>query len=219
VIEQDDSKAYNDFRELITGKMCREIDHIKDINIQVPKAITALSQERNLQGWVRASSMSTILSQQSALPPKIEMFTDSSERYHVNEMQSGHMLSTVKIGVTNVGGKTLSNCKVYVDQITPPPDIPAAGTAKMLETGVFQLRRDDPERLVDIAAHWDHIDKFRFSAPFPGGAWGDPFDLNDIGKRTFAVRVKATECERAAMFEIATDDTKRLHLTFLHYID
>jgi hypothetical protein len=218
-IERNDSKKLTEFRATVLSKVCSPIEDVKDIRIQAGNSIRHLSATNSLDGWVRASSVSALLSQQSALPPKIEMFTDSSERYHVNEMQSGRMLSTVKIGITNAGGKTLSNCKVYVEQITPPPDIPSAGSTKLLDTGVFQLRHDDPERLIDIAAHWEHIDKFRFSAPMPGGTYGDPFDLKDIGKRTFAVRVKATECERSAMFELLTDDAKRLHLTFLSYIE
>lgn len=221
VIEQGDSKAYNDFRVLVTSKMCREVDHIKDIHIQAPKAITTLSETHELGGWVHASSLpdiTALLNQRAVLAPKIEMVTHPTTRYHVDEVQSGHVLSTVKIGVRNAGGGTLSNCKVYVEKITPPADMPGADT-KLLDSGTFQLRHDDPERLVDVAAHWDHHDKFRFSTPFPGGAFVDPFDMKDIGKRAFVVRVTATECQRSAMFEILTDESKKLHLKFLKYID
>ncbi len=53
----------------------------------------------------------------------------------------------------------------------------------------------------------------------PTGTFGDPFDLKDVGPRTFVVRAKATECERSAKFELLTDEARRLHLTFLGYID
>jgi len=218
-IERNDSKMLTEFRRTVLSKMCSSIEDLKDIRIQAGNSIRQLSSTNNLDGWVRASSVNAIHGLQSTLPPKIEMFSDTSERYHVNEIQSGRRLSTVKIGIRNTGGKTLSNCKVYVEQIEPPPDIPGAGSTKLLDTGVFQLRHDDPERLIEIAAHWDHIDQFRFVTPLPGGAFGNPFDLKDIGKRTFAIRVKATECERSAKFELITDDLKRLHLKFLCYIE
>ncbi|MEM5405856.1 MULTISPECIES: DUF4062 domain-containing protein [Paraburkholderia] len=57
MIEQDDTRAYKEFHSLVTGKLCAEVGHIKDINIEVPKAITALSRRHNLDGWIRASSV------------------------------------------------------------------------------------------------------------------------------------------------------------------
>ncbi|ACC75815.1 DUF4062 domain-containing protein [Paraburkholderia phymatum] len=217
-VEMNDSRKLADFRATVLGKMCSLISDVKDIRIQAGNSIRDLAKTNNLDGWVRASRIRSAPSGHTERAPLIEMVTGASERYHSNEIQSGHMLSTVRVGIRNAGGKTLSNCKVYVEQISPPPDIPSADS-KLLDTGAFQLRHDDPERLVDIAAHWDHLDKFRFCAPLPGGMFGDPFDLNDKGRRTFAVRVRATECERSAMFELATDDSKRLSLTFLRYLD
>ncbi|MFL9939988.1 DUF4062 domain-containing protein [Paraburkholderia graminis] len=215
VIEQDDSKAYKQFRTLVTSNMCAPVDHIKDIFIQARKSIEVLAKERELDGWVRASSVTKAVPHSA---PSIEMFTDASDRYHVNEPHTEHNLSTVKIGIRNAGGGTLSNCKVYVERVEPPPNLPTAPRI-LLDTGVFQLRHDDPERLVEIAAHWDHIAMFRFCAPLPGGAFGNPFNLNDCGTRTFTVRVIATECERAAQFELETDESKRLRLKFLRYAD
>ncbi|MEX4005291.1 DUF4062 domain-containing protein [Paraburkholderia sp. EG285A] len=57
MIEQDDTRAYKEFHSLVTRKLCAEIGHIKDISIEVPKAITALSRSHNLEGWIRASSV------------------------------------------------------------------------------------------------------------------------------------------------------------------
>lgn len=216
-MEQDDSRAYKEFRALVTSKLCAQVSHIKDINIEVPKAIADLARKNKLDGWVRASGVAPapVLSAE----PKIEVSTAPNAPYHITELQQGHVLSTVRIGVRNAGGKTLSNCKVYVEQINPAPDIPGADR-KLLGHGPFRLRYDDPEELVDIAAHWDHIDKFRFSTPLPTGAFpGDPFDLKDVGERTFVVKVVATECERSAQFLVRTDEAKRLHLSFLRYID
>uniref|UniRef100_E1T7F6 DUF4062 domain-containing protein n=1 Tax=Burkholderia sp. (strain CCGE1003) TaxID=640512 RepID=E1T7F6_BURSG len=215
VIEQDDSRAYKEFRALVTGKMCAPVGHIKDIFIQARKSIETLAKDRELDGWVRASSVTKAAPQTA---PLIEMFTDASGRYHVDELYTENNLSTVKIGIKNAGGGTLSNCKVYVEAVEPPPSLPTAPRI-LLETGVFQLRHDDPERLVDVAAHWSHMEMFRFSAPLPGGVFGNPFNLTDCGTRTFTVRVIATECERAAQFELETDESKRLHLKFLRYAD
>ncbi|MCA8150671.1 DUF4062 domain-containing protein [Burkholderia contaminans] len=217
VIEQNDTRAYKDFHSLVTSKLCAQVVHVKDISIEVPKAIADLTKKYKLDGWVRASSVATAAPTTLA-EPKIEFTTGLGAPYHVTELQSGHMLSTVRIGVKNTGGKPFSNCKVYVEQISPPPDLPGA-ERKLLEHAAFRLRNDEAEEIVDIAAHWDHINRFRFCAPLPGGAFGDPYDLNDIGPRTFVIRAVAAECERSANFELRMDEAFRLHLTFLSYID
>lgn len=157
-------------------------------------------------------------SQVAALDPKIEIVTGPDAPYQVTQVQGGRVLSTVRVGIRNAGGKTLSNCKVYVEKLSPPAALPG-GDTQLLELSAFHLRHDDPERLVDIAAHWDHVDKFKFSTPPHGGFFEAGNYMEDGVKRTFAVRVTATECERSALFEMWVDDSKRLHLTFVNYIN
>ncbi|WP_322009798.1 DUF4062 domain-containing protein [Paraburkholderia sp. J12] len=70
VLEQNDTKAFNEFRETVTSKNCREIEDVKDIKIQVPKSIGHLAETRALEGWVRASEapdVSPLLVQLQAL--------------------------------------------------------------------------------------------------------------------------------------------------------
>lgn len=59
-IERNDSRKLNEFRALVKSKLCSEIEDLKDIRIQVPKAIRDLSASNNLEGWVRASSVPDI---------------------------------------------------------------------------------------------------------------------------------------------------------------
>ncbi|MEF9443984.1 hypothetical protein OWS73_37005 [Burkholderia sp. 1B3(2022)] len=166
-----------------------------------------------------SSAAGTItVSSSAALDPKIEIRTEDRPPYQITDVKSGHVESTVKVGITNAGGKTLSNCKVFIERIAPPPNLPG-GDTQLLEGSGFHLRHDDPEKLIDIASHWDHIDKFKFSTPMPGGFFNNALYMEDGLKRTFAVRVVATECERSALFEIETDAAKRLHLKFLNYIN
>lgn len=154
----------------------------------------------------------------AALAPKIEIVTGPATPYQVTEVQGGRVLSTVRVGIRNAGGKTLSNCKVYVEKLSPPANLPG-GDTQLLEMSAFHLRHDDPEKLMDIAAHWDHVSQFRFSTPISGGFFETANYMEDGVKRTFAVRVSATECERSALFEIWTDESRRLHLKFLNYIN
>jgi hypothetical protein len=220
--EQNDTKKYNEFRALVKSKLCSEIEDQKDIHIQAQKSIRELSENCNLEGWIRAwstPSKNAEVDVRAALEPKIEIITGSAHPYYAEEVRSGHKISTVRIGIKNAGGKTLSNCKVYVEHISPPSDSPGAGDSKLLAEGGFRLRHDDPEQFVDIASHWDHIDKFKFNTPFSGGAFVQPYDMNDVGNRTFSVRVAAMECQRSAKFELETDGSKNLHLKFLGYAD
>ncbi|WDR89572.1 DUF4062 domain-containing protein [Burkholderia ambifaria] len=69
-IEQDDTRKLKEFRALVKGKLCSEVDDLKDIRIQAPKAIRERAADGKLEGWVRASSvpdMSPLLVQLQAL--------------------------------------------------------------------------------------------------------------------------------------------------------
>jgi hypothetical protein len=128
------------------------------------------------------------------------------------------VLSTVRIGIKNAGGKTLSNCKVYIEKISPPTNSPG-GTTLLLEGTGFQLRHDDPEKIIDVAAHWDNNDKFRFSTPIGGGFFDSTQMMDGKTRRTFAIRVTAMECERSALFEILADESRKLNLKLLNDIN
>ncbi|MCO1351732.1 hypothetical protein L0Z16_13650 [Burkholderia multivorans] len=164
----------------------------------------------------RSSDSETPCVSRAALDPKIEIRTDSAPPYHVADVKSGHVESTVKVGIVNAGGGTLSNCKVYIEKISPPTNSPG-GTTLLLDGSGFQLRHDDKEKLIEVAVHWDHHDKFRFSTPIGGGFFDTTQWMDDTTRRTFALRVTATECERSALFEIWADDSKKLHLKFVNY--
>jgi hypothetical protein len=166
----------------------------------------------------RSSDSDAVNTKQSTLDPKIEIVTGEAAPYHVTGVQGGRALNTVRVGIRNAGGKTLSNCKVYVEKLSPPANLPG-GDTQLLDMSPFQLRHDDPEKLMDIAAHWDHVSQFRFSTPMSGGFFDTGNYMEDGVKRTFAVRVSATECERSALFEIWTDESRRLNLKFLNYIN
>lgn len=59
-IERHDTRKLNEFRALVKSKLCSEIEDLKDIKIQVPKAIRELSAANKLEGWVRASNVPNI---------------------------------------------------------------------------------------------------------------------------------------------------------------
>lgn len=88
----------------------------------------------------------------------------------------------------------------------------------LLDGTGFQLRHDDPEKLVEIASHRGN-NKFRFSTPIASGFFDTSQWLDDNTRRTFSIRVNATECKRLARFEIWPDESKRLQLKFLNYIE
>ncbi|WP_175874060.1 hypothetical protein [Burkholderia sp. BCC0397] len=151
-----------------------------------------------------------------APPHQIEIHTEEAQPYHELTQESGHLLSTVRVGIKNTGTKTLSNCRVYVEKVSPPAS-PLDSGSILLENAVFNLRTDDPEHLVDVAAHWDHMNQYRFSAPGATGFYEAMQYMDDDRKRTFVIRVTARECERSAIFEIHVDKSRRLHLKFVAY--
>ena len=133
--------------------------------------------------------------------PQIEIRHQQNAPYEVSEIQHHHVLSTVRIGITNSGSRPLSNCKVYVDKITPEPALPG-GLPILLDGAGFTLRHDDPEKIVDVAAHWDHVDKFRFNAPIGGGFAETLGYIESKQPLTIIIKVVAVECQRCASFRI-----------------
>lgn len=149
--------------------------------------------------------------------PQIQIHHRPVAPYEVSEIQHHHVLSTVRIGLTNPGSRTLSNCKVYVEKIVPEPPLPG-GLPILLDGANFTLRHDDPEKFIDVATHWDHIDKFRFSAPL-GSVFAEALGYIDSEKeRKIMIKVVAAECQRSASFRIWTDNTKTMHLKFIGYV-
>ena len=182
------------------------------VSILVPviAAYALLAEARRRKGIPDRSSPPPSL----ASPPQIEIRHHPESPYEITEIQRHHVLSTVRIGITNLGGRPLSNCKVYVEKIAPDPSI---SLPILLDGAGFMLRHDDPEKLVDIAAQWDHIDKFRFSAPL-GGGFADAASYIASGQaRTITIKVIAVECQRSASFKLWTDAEKAMHLEFLGY--
>ena len=89
----------------------------------------------------------------------------------------------------------------------------------MLEGSGFLLRYDDPEKLVDVATHWDHVDKFKFSAS-TGGAFAETLMfIDDKVLRIIVLKVEASECQRSASFRIWTDETRTLRLECVGYVN
>ncbi|MFM0382745.1 hypothetical protein [Paraburkholderia dipogonis] len=146
-------------------------------------------------------------------PCRIEIYTEGGRPFQESTIESGHVLSTVRVGIKNFGGKTLSNYRVYVEKVSPPDEL-IPQVSVLLGANVFTLRPDDPEQLVEVAAHWDHMVQFRFSTPAATGFYEALQYLDGQTKRTFVNRVSARECERSALFEIWADDSKKLHLRF-----
>jgi hypothetical protein len=154
----------------------------------------------------------------SALPGKVEIAFRKAAPYEETKVSHHHVLSTVRIGLTNPGGTPLSNCKVYIEAISPEPAI-LGGLPILLEGGGFTLRHDDPEKLIDIATHFDHVDKFRFNAP-ANGVFAETLNfIDDQPSRTILVKIEATGHQRSASFRLSTDDAKALHMEFLGYVN
>jgi hypothetical protein len=53
------------------------------------------------------------------LPPQIKICFKTASPYEVSDVMHGHVLSTVRIGIKNSGGGTLSNCKIFIEKMTP----------------------------------------------------------------------------------------------------
>jgi hypothetical protein len=77
------------------------------------------------------------------------------------------------------------------------------------------LRPDDPETLIAVASQWDHVNKYRFSAPRPP-VGASLFYIDDDPPRLIELKVTAKgdtgEFQKTALFKIRVDESKTLHL-------
>jgi hypothetical protein len=163
----------------------------------------------------RSASLAGVapLSAPALASPKIAILFDKRAPYEESGVHQDRVHSTVRIGLKNTGGGTFSNCRVYVDKISPETPYPG-GLPILLDNAGFSVRYDDPEKLVDVAVQWNHLGKklFRFSAPM-NGTFGDARMFTDGSVvRTIVVRVDATECQQNATFRIWTDDTMAVRM-------
>jgi hypothetical protein len=151
--------------------------------------------------------------------PAIEIIFEKHAPYEVSEISHGQILNTVRVGLKNSGWEPASNCKVYIEKISPLPEL--AGGLPIYLKGDFILRNDEPEKLIDIASSWGHhSEKFRFSAPIEGGFFAETLNYLDSNiPHTFEIKVQATECQRNATFRIFLDDSKKLHMDFIGYVN
>ena len=135
--------------------------------------------------------------------------------YEISDIINGRVRSIVRIGIRNSGCDHLSNCRVYIESVSPPP-IHAGLFPALLDGGSFVLRHDDPEKLIDVAAHWDHVKKYRFSTPIGGFISAESLNyMNETEQRSFVIKFVATECQKSAMFKILVDETKKLRLQYI----
>jgi hypothetical protein len=92
--------------------------------------------------------------------PKIEICFRSGAPYEISEIIQGRIkseVSEVRVGIRNSGDSPLSNCRVYIESVSPPPAHVGLFPALLDGGSSFVLRHDDPEKLIDVAVHWDHL--------------------------------------------------------------
>ena len=151
--------------------------------------------------------------------PQIEVRFEPRPPYETADIQNqGRILSVIRIGLQAVG-QSFSNCKVYVAKIAPEPPL-AGGLPILLDGGGFVLRPDDPETRIDVAAHWEHVNQFRFNAPIGGGFFAETLNfIDDKPRRAIDLKIEAfkidgSQFEKTVRFDLWTDEAKRLHLKF-----
>ncbi|WP_145930705.1 hypothetical protein [Acidihalobacter prosperus] len=140
------------------------------------------------------------------------IFHEPKPPYETIEPTKGHIRSTVNIGIKNTSINNLSNWSLYVDEVTPYQ--PLIGGLPLLIKEGHSLRYDEPETIINLAEYWDHIDKYRFSAPISGFA--ETLNYMDASTpRTIVIRLKAGHHEKRSTYKIWVDNTKTLHLKYL----
>jgi hypothetical protein len=135
--------------------------------------------------------------------PKIEICFRPGAPYEISEIIHGRVKSAVRIGIRNSGGSPLSNCRVYIESVAPPPALVGLFPA-LLDGGSFVLRHDDPEKRIDVAFHFDHVKQYRFSTPIGGLLSAESLNyMNETEQRAFVIKFVATECQKNEFIQAA----------------
>jgi hypothetical protein len=156
------------------------------------------------------SSMRYRIAKTRDLTP-LEMRYEPRSPYQSSEIIIGRTLNTVRVGLKALH-RTLSNCRIYIDKISPVP--PILGGFPILLSSVDFLRPDDPEKLIDIASQWDHVDKWKFSTQPPSGGFLSSSKLQYIDDGIFNIEIKihfGTGLQKSQLFRIWTEN-KQLHM-------
>jgi len=179
-------------------------------------AIVAIAMAFGFQ-WVNSKQAAILAQRANPLASQaiadLEVSFKSAPPYETTEISHGHGLSTIRIGLKAIG-RTFANCQVYIDKIAPEPPLPG-GLPLLLADNAPMLRPDDPETLIRVASQWDHVGKYRFTAPLPpmnSSLWyidDDPPRLIEI---KVTARTDSGNFQKTALFQIRVDESKRLRL-------
>jgi hypothetical protein len=143
--------------------------------------------------------------------PTLDIRFEPRTPYETSEVASGHVLSAVKLGL-KAEGRPLLNCSIFIEKMAPEAKI-VGGLPIRLEGSGFNLRPDDPEKVLDIAYQWEHMSQFRFSSPIAPVYGGALNYLDDNIERTIEIKIAVgAEFQKTATFKIWTDAAKKLHL-------
>lgn len=99
--ERHDTRALNEFRATVKGKLCSEIEDVKDIKIQVPKSIRNLGEKHKLGGWVRASAVldvAPLMSELAVLRQENGLLKAAAKHAATDGKKSGATLSAPQDG-------------------------------------------------------------------------------------------------------------------------
>jgi hypothetical protein len=166
--------------------------------------------------WVNSkqAALTTSSPDRTAQPSAdLEIRFKPASPYEVSEISRGHGLSTIKIGLKAVG-KTFSNCQIYIEKMAPAPPMPGGFPILLLDNAPM-LRPDDPETLIRVASKWDHVGKYRFTAPLPpmdSSSWYIDDNPPRLVEIKVTARYDAGDFQKTALFRIRVDESKKLHL-------
>ena len=147
----------------------------------------------------------------------VEFLCRSEPPYEITSISNGQINRSLRIGIKNTGRSAISNCRVYVDKISPPTNMAGGDTLQIDGTG-FTLRPGDPEKLIDVANKWGHSKTYRFSF-ISGGFHDSNSDLNPEVDRFFNIKLVSSEITVAALFKICKDRNEdALRIVFLNYV-
>jgi hypothetical protein len=99
VFEKENKNKYEEFKELVKTKIIKEVDDCKDLKMATINSITWISNQNNLNGWVRASEVempAKLMEENEQLKKDIEKYKDKNEE-KLEELENKKTGSRVRL--------------------------------------------------------------------------------------------------------------------------
>jgi len=132
VIEHDNPEKYKNFRDIVTGKMCKFFDDVKDIKIAIHQTLSEYQLKYNLPGWVCGKD---IQNAEEFIKQNSKLLTENSKLRKQIELINSKLSSETRL----INGYTIEQIKNTLESFEVTIDKEIVEKSKDIKTNVLEV--------------------------------------------------------------------------------